>query len=102
MGGPMEIIKKYNDKELTVIVKNKMDTNTAPEFEKEIMAEMGNFDSLILDFTELEYISSAGLRVLIVCEKKLFPKNIPFIIKVNDSVKDILLIAGFDKLLKIE
>ena len=63
---------------------------------------MGKFDSLIIDFTELQYISSAGLRVLIATEKKLKPKNIPSVIKVNDTIKEILVMSGFDKILNIE
>ena len=98
----MNIIKNYNEKELTITVKEPIDTVTAPDFENEVMAEMGNFDSLIFDFLELEYISSAGLRVLVVVQKQLQPENIPFVIKVNDSIKEILEMAGFDKLLNIE
>jgi anti-anti-sigma factor len=64
---------------------------------------MGNFDSLILDFADLEYISSAGLRVLISTQKKLKADNIPMIIKnVTDSVNEIFRMSGFDKILKIE
>lgn len=84
----MDIVKNYNEKELTVMVKDKIDTVTAPDFENEIMDEMGNFDSLIIDFTELEYISSAGLRVLVFVEKQLKPQNIPCLIKVNDVIRD--------------
>ncbi|WP_407454833.1 STAS domain-containing protein [Methanobrevibacter sp.] len=98
----MEILKEYNEKELTITVKDKIDTTTAPDFENEIMDEMGKFDSLIIDFTDLKYISSAGLRVLIVTEKKLKPQNIPSVIKVNDTIKEILLLSGFDKILNIE
>ena len=98
----MDLIKKYNEKELTITVKDKIDTITAPDFENEIMDEMGKFDSLIIDFTDLEYISSAGLRVLIATEKKLKPQNIPSVIKVNDTIKEILVISGFDKILNIE
>ena len=65
----MNLTKEYNEKELTITVKDKIDTITAPDFENEIMDEMGNFDSLIIDFTDLEYISSAGLRVLIITGK---------------------------------
>ena len=75
----MDIIKKYDEKELTITVKEKIDTITAPDFENEINDEMGKFDSLIFDFTDLKYISSAGLRVLIITEKKLKPQNIPFL-----------------------
>ena len=98
----MDITKEYNEKELTITVKDKIDTTTAPDFENEIMDEMGKFDSLIIDFTELQYISSAGLRVLITTEKKLKPENIPSVIKVNDTIKEILVMSGFDKILNIE
>ena len=98
----MDLIKQYNEKELTITVKDKIDTITAPDFENEIMDEMGKFDSLIIDFTDLEYISSAGLRVLIATEKKLKPQNIPSVIKVNDTIKEILVMSGFDKILNIE
>ena len=98
----MDLTKQYNEKELTITVKDKIDTTTAPDFENEIMDELGNFDSLILDFKDLEYISSAGLRVLIATEKKLNPQDIPFVIKVNDTTKEILFMSGFDKLLNIQ
>lgn len=99
----MELIKNYNGKELTIDVGDKIDTTTAPDFENEIMDEEGNFDSLILDCKNLEYISSAGLRVLILVEKKLKPQEIPFtIVNVNDDIAEILAISGFDKILNIE
>ena len=98
----MDLIKEYNGKELTITVKDSIDTTTAPDFENEIMDEMGKFDSLIIDFTNLEYISSAGLRVLIITEKKLKPQNIPSVIKVNDTIREIFEIARFDKILNIE
>ena len=99
----MDIIKNYNGKELTIEVKERIDTVTAPDFENEILDEMGKFDSLIIDFTNLEYISSAGLRVLIATQKKLKPENIPMtIINVNDTINEIFRMSGFDKILKIE
>ena len=99
----MDIMKKYNEKELTIEVKDRIDTVTAPDFENEILDEMGKFDSLIIDFTNLEYISSAGLRVLIATQKKLKPENIPMtIINVNDTINEIFRMSGFDKILKIE
>ena len=71
--------------------------------EKEINDELDNFNSLTLDFTDLEYISSAGLRVLIATQKKLKSDNIPFVIKnVNATVSEIFRMSGFDKILKIE
>ncbi|WP_295609337.1 STAS domain-containing protein [uncultured Methanobrevibacter sp.] len=99
----MEITKNYNGKELTLSVEGRVDTITSKELEQEINDELGNFDSLIIDFTELKYISSAGLRVLIATQKKLRLENIPFVIKnVNDTVGEIFRMSGFDKILKIE
>ena len=99
----MEITKNYNEKELTLSIEGRVDTITSKELEQEINDELGNFDSLIFDFTELKYISSAGLRVLIATQKKLKPENIPMTIKkVNDTINEIFKMSGFDKILKIE
>ena len=99
----MNIVKNYNEKELTLSIEGRIDTITSQDLDNEINGEFGNFDSLILDFTDLEYISSAGLRVLIATQKKLKPENIPLVIKnVNDTVGEIFRMSGFDKILKIE
>lgn len=99
----MEMTKNYDGSELTVSVKGRIDTITSHELEKEISGELGNFDSLIIDCSDLEYISSAGLRVLIVTQKNLKPDNIPFVIKnTNNAIREIFRMSGFDKLLKIK
>ena len=98
----MDLTKQYNKKELTITVKGKIDTINAPDFENEIMDEIGKFDSLILNLNDLEYISSSGLRVLIAVEKKLSPENIPVTIKVNEIIKEIIVISCLDKVLNIE
>lgn len=99
----MNITKNYDGEELTIIVEGRIDTITSQDLEKEINSEIGNFESLVMDFTDLEYISSAGLRVLISTQKKLKPENIPFVIKnVNDTVNEIFRMSGFDKILTIE
>lgn len=99
----MNIKKEYNKKELTLSVEGRIDTLTSQDLEKEIAAEMGNFDSLIIDFTNLEYISSAGLRVLIATQKKLKATDVPLVIRnVNDIVGEIFRMSGFNKILKIE
>ena len=99
----MDIQKNYNEKELTIEIGDRVDTVTAPDLENEINDEMGNFNSLILDFTNLKYISSAGLRVLVSTQKKLKSEDIPMTIKnVNDTINEIFKMSGFDKILKIE
>ncbi|ADC45919.1 anti-sigma factor antagonist [Methanobrevibacter ruminantium M1] len=99
----MNVIKNYNGKELTMAVDGRIDTISAKELEEEINAEMGNFDSLIMDLGDLEYTSSAGLRILIATQKKLKSEDIPFVIRnVNDAVKEIFKMSGFIKILNIE
>lgn len=99
----MNIIKNYNQKELTIIVEGRIDTITSQQLDKEIQEELEKFNFLIMDFSNLEYISSAGLRVLISTQKKLKPANIPFVIKnVNNAVSEIFRMSGFDKILTIE
>ena len=99
----MKITKNYNEKDLLMSVEGRIDTITSQELDKEINAEIGNFESLTLDFADLEYISSAGLRVLIATQKKLKASDIPLVIKnINDSVREIFRMSGFDKILKIE
>ena len=99
----MDIEKNYAEKELTLFIIGRVDTITSQTLEKEINDEMGNFDSLIIDFADLEYISSAGLRVLIATQKKLKPEDIPMVIKnVNDAISEIFRMSGFDKIFKIE
>lgn len=99
----MNITKNYNEKELTLSIEGRIDTITSQDLDKEINEEFDNFDSLIMDFTDLEYISSAGLRVLIATQKKLKSENKAFVIKnVNDTVGEIFRMSGFNKILKIE
>lgn len=99
----MEITKEYDGKELTISVEGRIDTITSQDLEREIASEMGNFDSMVMDFTDLRYISSAGLRLMIVTHKKLKQNNVPFIIRnVNDTVGEIFRMTGFDKILAIE
>ena len=61
----MNITKKMNDGVLEIAAEGRLDTATAPELEREVKASIDNADSLIFDFSRLDYISSAGLRILL-------------------------------------
>lgn len=99
----MDIQKNFNEKELTLLINGRVDTYTAPELETSINEELDNIESLILDFENLEYISSAGLRVLVSTQKKAKKQDFSFkIINVNDVVNEILRMSKFDKILTIE
>ena len=99
----MNILKSYNEKELTLSVEGRINSVTSKELDKGINDELGNFDSLILDFANLDYISSAGLKVLIATHRKLNPENIPFIIKnANDVIMEVFRLSGIDRILEIQ
>ncbi len=99
----VKITKIYDEKDLTVAVDDRIDTITSQELEKSLNDEIDNVTSLTFDFTNLEYISSAGLRVLIATQKKLKQKNVPMTItNVNDIINEIFRMSGFDKILEIK
>ncbi len=99
----MNILKNYNEKELTLSVEGRIDTLSSNELEDAVNAEMGNFDSMIIDFKDLDYISSAGLRVLIITQKKLVQDNIPLVIKnANEDVKSVFKTTGLNNIINIE
>ena len=99
----MNILKSYNGNELTLSVEGRINTVTSKDLDKEINEELGNFDSLIMDFSDLEYISSAGLKVLVATQRKLKSDNVPFIIKnASDAVAEVFRLSGVDRVLEIE
>lgn len=99
----MKITKENSQNELTLSVAGRIDTITSKELDTEIASEMGTFNSMVMDLSDLTYISSAGLRILIATQKKLKASNTPFVIKnVNEPVGEILRMSGIDKILTIE
>lgn len=99
----MNVTKNYNANELTLSVEGRIDTITSQDLENEINTEIGNFDSLVMNFSDVEYISSAGLRVLIATHKRLDADGVPLsIVEVNDNVGEIFRMSGIDKILTVE
>lgn len=97
----MTISKSNENGSIIIKVEGRLDTNTALDFEKEINSITGT-ESIIIDFDKLEYISSAGLRVLLITQKKMHGEGKLIIRKVSESVKDVLDITGFSDILNIE
>ena len=83
-------------------VEGRIDTITSQILDKQINDELGKLTSLTIDFSDVEYISSAGLRVLISAQKKLDGDASMRIVNVSDVVNEIFTMSGFDKILKIE
>ena len=98
----MEIIKKLNGKELTISLVGELNTITAPELENVLRDDLKGIESLILDFEKLEYLSSAGLRVLLVSQKVMSKQGKMVVRHVNKSVMEVLDITGFVNILDIE
>ena len=98
----MTINKNLDGTTLTVAVSGRLDTNTAPELEEELMTSLPGIKSLILDFEGLDYISSAGLRILLSVHKQMVKLDGMKVIHVNQTIQDILDITGFTDILTIE
>jgi anti-sigma B factor antagonist len=97
----MEIIKTAEDKKLTVEVKGRLDTTTAPELEAALKESLEGVEKLTLNFAELEYISSAGLRVLLATQKTMQGKGEMIVSGVNDIVMEVFEVTGFCDILNI-
>ncbi len=98
----MTITKNMNGTTLEVALEGRLDTMTAPELETELNQSMGSAESLVLDFSNLEYISSAGLRVLLSAHKVMSAKGGMKVIKVNEIVQEVFDVTGFADILTIE
>ena len=98
----MIINKNLNGTELTVALVGRLDTTTAPELDAEFKQSIAGIEKLVLDFTALEYLSSAGLRVLLSTQKMMNKQGEMIIKNVNETIKEIFEVTGFIDILTIE
>ena len=98
----MTITKKQNGTALEIAREGRLDTMTAPELEAELKQSLEAADSLVLDFGKLDYISSAGLRVLLSAHKTMSPKGGMKVTNVNEIVREVFEVTGFADILTIE
>jgi anti-sigma B factor antagonist len=99
----MDIKVVANGTEKTVSLDGRLDTTTAPQLEKELSEQFEGTDKLIFDFEKLQYISSAGLRVLLSAQKKMNASGGSMIIRnANDMVMEVFEVTGFLDILTIE
>lgn len=94
----MQITKTYTNNELTILIEGRLDTLTAPTLEQELLGE--NPEKLTLDLSKLDYISSAGLRIVLKLRKQL--KENLVIKNANELVRDVFELTGFASILIIE
>ena len=98
----MTIEKKLNGETVTLIVSGRLDTQTAPELENELDSVLSGVNELTFDMTNLEYVSSAGLRVILKAQKAMNTRGSMKLIGVNDSIMEVFDITGFLDILTIE
>jgi anti-sigma B factor antagonist len=98
----LNITKKLEDGVLDVALDGRLDTNTAPDFQKEIEPMLGDISKLTLDCEKLDYISSAGLRVLLTFEQTLEEQGKKMELRnVNDIIHDVFDVTGFLEIMTI-
>ena len=98
----MDIKTSKEGTSLTVAVTGRIDTTTAPQLEAELKTGVSGITELIMDFAGVEYISSAGLRVLLSAQKVMNRQGSMVIRNVNETVMDVFEVTGFVDILTIE
>lgn len=98
----MEIKKSQEATTLNIVLEGRLDTTAAPQLETELKGSLEGITNLIMDFEELEYISSAGLRVLLSAQKIMNKQGSMVLKNVNENVMDVFEVTGFVDILTIE
>lgn len=101
-GKNMNITQNKNDSTLSIALEGRLDTNTAPDLEKVLKDSLEGVTELIIDFEKLEYISSAGLRVILSTQKQMNKQGEMRLTGVCDDILEVFEITGFTDILNIE
>lgn len=97
----MIITKNANGKELNIKLEGRLDTMTAPELEEVFRESLNGVKNLTIDMTDLEYISSAGLRTLLFAKRELYGKGTVKVTGANDMVMEVFEVTGFVDILEV-
>ncbi len=98
----MTIEKSQEGSRLNITFEGRLDTTAAPKLEAELKRSVSDIEELIFDFEKLEYISSAGLRVLLSAQKVMNKQGSMTVKNVNDVVMEVFEVTGFVDILTIE
>ena len=98
----MKVKSSKNGSACTLTVEGKIDTITAPELEEAVKSNLPICEKMIFDFTNANYITSAGLRVLVYAQRELMKKGGVTVTGVNEGIKKIFTVTGMYKILKIK
>lgn len=98
----MEIIKNLDNTTLKLSLQGRLDTTTAPQLEETLQASLDGITELVLDFADLKYISSAGLRIILGAQKIMSKQGSMKICHVSPDIMEVFEITGFSDILTIE
>jgi anti-sigma B factor antagonist len=98
----MKIEKLSTDTGITLKIIGRLDTTTAPELEATVDGCIAGLKELVMDCSELEYVSSAGLRVILKAQKLMNAQGTMKVIHVNETIMEVFEITGFADILNIE
>ena len=98
----MNITKKQNGTALEIALEGRLDTTTAPDLEKELKESLNGLTALTLNLEKLDYVSSAGLRVMLSAHKAMRSQGGMKVTNVNEVVREVFDVTGFSDILTIE
>ncbi|MDO4562755.1 MAG: STAS domain-containing protein [Clostridia bacterium] len=98
----MEIVKMLEGATLTLSLEGRLDTVTAPSLQAELENALDDVKTLVLDFAKLDYVSSAGLRIILAAQKKMNSQGNMIIRNVNETIMEVFDITGFASILTVE
>jgi anti-sigma B factor antagonist len=98
----MQITKTTENDKLTLALEGRLDTLTAPLLEAEVVGKLDGVKTLVFDFQNLAYVSSAGLRILFMAQKVMSKQGQMIVKNVNSDINDIFKVTGFRNILTIE
>lgn len=99
----MNIQKSMENEKILLTLSGRLDTTTAPEFQKTLLEEIKNDMDILLDFSSIAYVSSAGLRALLAGQKAIMPHKKTMVLRcVSEEVMDVFDMTGFSDILEIE
>lgn len=98
----MKITEKPNGNQLCISLEGRLDTTTAPELEKALSGSLNGVTELTFDMAALDYLSSAGLRILLSAQKQMNKQGSMKVMNVNETIMEIFEVTGFADILTIE
>ena len=98
----MNILKTSEGAKLNLSLEGRLDTTTAPQLEAEVKGALTGVTELVMDFSQLEYLSSAGLRVILAAQKIMNKQGKMVIRHVNETIQEVFEVTGFSDILTIE